>query len=102
MKRKRPTSISRALKQARNDFYGAKRVATPRAVYGPRCTCAPVKQRLPHNAACPRSDDDRAWSIRDRADCTREARRHAGLGLPCDVCPGPCEIDTKTTAGSDS
>lgn len=20
-------------------------------------------------------------------------RRHAGMGLPCEVCPGPCEID---------
>jgi hypothetical protein len=41
-------------------------------VYGPACTCPPPTKALPHNADCPRRDDNRAWSIEDRAECHRE------------------------------
>lgn len=33
----------------------------------PTCTCPPTRRPIPHNSACPRFDEDRAWSIQDRA-----------------------------------
>lgn len=42
-------------------------------IYGPACTCPPTNKRLPHNNACPRWDDDKKWSIEDRAECRDQA-----------------------------
>lgn len=43
------------------------------AIYGPACTCPPDDRRLPHLDGCPRYDDDRVWSIEDRAECREQA-----------------------------
>lgn len=42
-------------------------------IYGPDCTCPLTAKKVPHNANCPRWDDDRAWSIEDRAECRQQA-----------------------------
>lgn len=42
-------------------------------IYGPACTCPPTRKKIPHNAACPRRDDNHVWSIEGRAECQQQA-----------------------------